>query len=49
MSEMTYTPIPTESHNAVKAFAAINRIKVPDAYKRIIKEGLKAFNFEVRK
>lgn len=45
MSQMTYTWVPSDAHDAVKAYAAINRIKVPDAYARIIIEGLKAFSF----
>jgi hypothetical protein len=42
---MTYTWIPSNTHDAVKAFAALNRMKIPDAYERIIKEGLKNFNY----
>lgn len=49
MNEMTYTWVPSDAHDAVKAFAALNRMKIPDAYEKIIKEGLKAFDFEVRK
>jgi hypothetical protein len=46
-NEMTYTWIPSETHDAVKAFAALNRIKIPEAYEQIIIEGLKTFNFDV--
>ena len=43
--KMTYTWIPSNTHDAVKAFAALNRMKIPDAYELIIKEGLKIFNY----
>ncbi len=44
---MTYTWIPSDTHDAVKAYAALNRMKIPDAYVQIIIEGLKTFNFDV--
>jgi hypothetical protein len=46
MNQMTYTWVPSDTHDAVKAFAALNRMKIPDAYERIIMEGLKTFNFD---
>ena len=46
-NEMTYTWIPSDTHDAVKAYAALNRMKIPDAYEQIIIEGLKTFNFDV--
>lgn len=49
MNQMTYTWIPSNTHDAVKAFAALNRMKIPDAYERIIIEGLKALNLDIKK
>jgi hypothetical protein len=46
-NETTCTFIPSGAHDAVKAFAAMKRIKIPAAYEQIIMEGLKTFNFDV--
>jgi len=46
-NKMTYTWIPSYTHDAVKIYAVLNRMKIPDAYEHIIIEGLKGLNFDV--
>lgn len=45
----TYTPVPETVHDMVKSFAAFRHIKIPEAYKLVINEGLKALAFELPK
>lgn len=46
MPKNTYTYIPSDVHDAVKAFAALSRMRVPEAYEKIVAEGLSALGFD---
>lgn len=45
----TYTPVPETVHDMVKSFAAFRHIKIPEAYKLVVREGMKALGFELPK
>ena len=36
------TPVPAKTHAEVKAYAALNNLRVPEAYKRLISVALDA-------
>ncbi len=44
--ELTYTAMISDIHDAVKAYAIFNRIRIPEAYEKIIAEGLKSLGFD---
>lgn len=44
---LTYTPVPETEHDMVKSYAAFRHIKIPDAYKLVINEGLRALDFDL--
>lgn len=34
--EYVFTPVPANAHAQVKAFAALNKIRIPEAYEKLI-------------
>ncbi len=46
--ELTYTPMMSDIHDAVKAYAIFNRIRITEAYEKIVSEGLKSMGFDYR-
>ncbi len=46
--ELTYTPMISDTHDAVKAYATFNRMRIPEAYAKIIAEGLSALGFNYK-
>ena len=42
MTKFVSTPVPERTHQEVKAFAALNKIRIPEAYEQLIAFALSA-------